>query len=222
VNPDGTQNNTASGALIGGAAGAITGAAIGGRHGGPDALFGAVAGVIAGSLIGNAVDRDQQARLQAQAPATYVRVSQQQPLAIPDVKALARAGVSEDVIISQLASTHSGFRLSSGDIIDLRNSGVTDKVINFMIGTANDPNTIVAGSSTVAVVTDGPPAPPIENVAVPPAPGYIWIGGNWVWNGRWVWVGGHWAYPPHPNVVWVPGYWVRGPHGWYRTEGYWR
>ena len=30
-NPDGTQNNTASGALIGGAMGAITGAAIGGR-----------------------------------------------------------------------------------------------------------------------------------------------------------------------------------------------
>ncbi|MEK7707680.1 MAG: hypothetical protein AAB380_06765, partial [Verrucomicrobiota bacterium] len=30
VNPDGTQNNTAGGALIGGAMGALTGAAIGG------------------------------------------------------------------------------------------------------------------------------------------------------------------------------------------------
>ena len=44
VNPDGTQNNTATGALVGGAFGALTGAAIGGCHGGPDALFGAAAG----------------------------------------------------------------------------------------------------------------------------------------------------------------------------------
>jgi hypothetical protein len=42
VNPNGTQNNTGTGALIGGALGAITGAAIGGsRHGGGDALIGA-------------------------------------------------------------------------------------------------------------------------------------------------------------------------------------
>jgi len=43
--PDGTQNNTGSGALIGGVFGALTGAAIGGRnHGGQDALIGAAAG----------------------------------------------------------------------------------------------------------------------------------------------------------------------------------
>ena len=222
VNPDGTQNNTASGALIGGAVGAITGAAIGGRHGGADALFGAAAGVVAGSLIGNAVDHDQQARLQAQAPVTYVRVSQQQPLTTSDVKALAKAGVSEDVIITQIVSTHSGFRLSSTDIIDLRDSGVSYKVINFMINTANDPAAVFGGSPATVVVNDGPPAPLVENVAVAPAPGYIWIGGEWVWNGRWVWVSGHWANPPRANVVWIPGYWVRGSHGWYRTEGYWR
>ena len=95
-NPDGTQNNTGSGALIGGAMGAITGAAIGGpRHGGEGALIGAAAGVIAGGLVGNSMDQEQQARLRAQAPQTYVRVDQGQPLGVADVKALAQAGISE-------------------------------------------------------------------------------------------------------------------------------
>ena len=45
VNPNGTQNNTGTGALIGGAIGALAGAAGGGRHAGQRALFGAAVGV---------------------------------------------------------------------------------------------------------------------------------------------------------------------------------
>src|SRR5690242_15125264 len=110
VNPDGTQNNTGSGALIGGAFGALTGAAIGGsRHGGEDALIGAAAGALAGGLIGNAADREQEARLRAQAPQTYARVEQGSPLSIPDVKALAKSGISDDVIINQINISHTVF-----------------------------------------------------------------------------------------------------------------
>src|ERR1700742_686380 len=78
VNPDGTQNNTGSGVLIGGAVGALTGAAIGGRsHGGPDALIGAAAGALAGGLIGNGADRERDARMNAMAtPPGYVAVEQ--------------------------------------------------------------------------------------------------------------------------------------------------
>jgi outer membrane lipoprotein SlyB len=224
VNPDGSPDNTGSGALIGGALGAITGAAIGGgRHGGTDALFGAAAGAIAGGLIGHSMDQQQQAQLQSQAPETYVRVSQQQPLTTADIKALVKAGVSEDVVINQISSTHTGFRLSSADIIDLRDAGVSDKIINYMINTATDPAAIVSGSPAAVVVNDAPPPAPVETITLAqPGPDYIWVGGEWVWNGRWVWVGGHWAYPPHAHGVWVSGYWVKGPHGWYRTEGYWR
>ena len=221
VNPDGTQNNTGSGALIGGAFGALAGAALGGRNGGAGALIGAASGVFAGALIGSAMDHDQAERLQAEAPATYVRINQQQPLSVADVEALVRAGVTEDLIISQIANTHSGFRLSSTDIIGLRDSGVSDRIINVMINTASDPYAIVSGSPATVVV-DAPPPPPADVVMAAPGPDYVWVGGNWVWNGRWVWVGGHWAYPPHPHGVWVEAQWVHGPHGWYRTEGYWR
>src|ERR1700722_11481744 len=86
-NPDGTQNNTAGGALIGGVVGAITGAAIGGpRNGGAGALIGAAAGAIGGGVIGNSMDQEQNARLREQAPQTYVKVDQGQPLSVADVK----------------------------------------------------------------------------------------------------------------------------------------
>jgi outer membrane lipoprotein SlyB len=224
VNPDGTSDNTAGGALTGGAIGAITGAAIGGpRNGGAGALIGAAAGVIAGGLIGHSIDQDQQMRLREEAPQTYVRVDQGQPLSVADVKALAKAGISEDVIINQIKSSHTVFHLSVADIIDLRDAGVSDKVVNFMINTpsAVGASTEVTWPATV-VVSQPPPPPPVETAVVAPGPDYIWIGGEWIWNGGWVWVGGHWGYPPYPQAVWVRGYWWQSPRGWRHAPGHWR
>jgi outer membrane lipoprotein SlyB len=221
--PNGETNNTASGALIGGGAGAMTGAAIGGpRHNaGPDALIGAAAGAIAGGIIGNVMDQQQAAALRAQAPQTYVRVQEGQPLTLADVKAMAAARVSDDVIINQIRGSQTVFHLGSSDIIDLHNSGVSDNVINFMISTpsqvVNDSN-VPAGS----VVAQAPPPPLAQTVVVAPGPGYIWVGGEWIWNSGWVWRAGYWAYPPYAHAVWVPAYWHRGPHGWYCRPGHWR
>jgi outer membrane lipoprotein SlyB len=220
--PNGEPNNTGTGALIGAGAGALMGAAIGGpRNGGAGALIGAAAGALAGGAIGNSMDQEQAAELRAQAPQTYVRVQQGQPLSISDIKALAEANVSDDVIISQIRNSHTVFHLSTSDIIDLHNAGVSEIVINFMI---NTPSTVgdTSTEQTTTVVMEEPPPPLAETVVVAPGPGYVWIGGDWVWNGRWVWVAGHWGYPPYPYAVWVPDYWGRGPHGWYRRPGHWR
>ena len=216
VDPNGQQNNTGTGALIGGALGAITGAAIGGpRHGGEGALIGAAAGLIAGGAIGNSMDQQQQAELRAQSPQTYVRVVQGQPLGIADVKAMAKAGVSDDVIIAQIQGSHTAFHLSAADIIDLHNSGVSDRVVNFMQNSGD------TAPSTTTVVSDAPPAPLPETVVVErPGPGYAWVDGEWVWNGRWFWRAGYWAY--HPGGIWVEGGWHRGPRGWYHEPGRWR
>src|ERR1039457_4553673 len=122
VNPDGSTNNTGTGALIGAAAGAL-----------------------AGGLFGNAADREQEARLKAQYPQTYERVDQGSPLSVADVKALAKAGISEDVIVSQIKSSRTVFHLTAADIIDLREAGVSDKVVNYMI---NTPSTVGATAET--------------------------------------------------------------------------
>jgi outer membrane lipoprotein SlyB len=224
--PNGEPNNTGTGALTGAAIGAASGSIIGGRNAGAGALIGGAIGAITGGLIGNSMDQEQQARLRAQAPETYVRVDQGQPLATADVKALAQAKVSDDVIISQIRNSRTVYHLSAADIIDLRNSGVSETVIDFMI---NTPGTIggtaefAPASQTGTVVVSQPPPPaPAETVTVASSPDYVWIGGEWIWNGRWVWVAGHWGYPPYPHAVWVRGNWIHGPYGWRRVPGYWR
>src|ERR1051325_7774390 len=98
------------------------------------------------------MDQEEQERLRAEAPQTYVRVEQAQPLAVADVKALAKAGLSDDVILSQIQNTRSVYHLSVDDIIDLRNSGVSDKVIQYMI---NSPG--AAASAPPEVVPQPPP-----------------------------------------------------------------
>ena len=50
-----------------------------------------------------------------------------------DVIALSNAGVSDNVIIDQIKTTHSYFQLSTQDIVDLANAGVSDRVMSAMI-----------------------------------------------------------------------------------------
>jgi hypothetical protein len=191
-------NNTASGAPSGGASGPI-----------------------AGGDSGNSIDQEQAEELHADAPATYAHLRQNQPLTVTDVKALSRARVSDDIIISQIQNSRTVYHLSPQDIIDMHAAGVSDRVVNFMITTVNGPP---APPPTTIVYSDDPPPPQDEVVVAPPGPGYFWISGEWQWNGvGWAWIGGHWAYPPRPNAVWVRGYWYRGPvGGWRHAPGHWR
>jgi outer membrane lipoprotein SlyB len=222
--PNGEPNNTGSGALAGGAIGAASGAIIGGRNAGAGALIGGAIGAITGGLIGNSMDQQQREYLREQAPQTYVRVQQNQPLAVADVKALAQAKVSDDLIISQIRASHTVYHLSTADIIDLRNSGVSENVIDFMI---NTPSTIggtseVAPQASTTVVSASPPPAPVDTVVAAPGPNYVWVDGEWIWNGGWVWRAGYWAYPPYPHAIWVRGGWWHDYRGWHRAPGRWR
>ena len=218
--PYGTPDRTATGALTGGAIGVASGALLGGRHAGPAALLGGVLGAVAGGLIGHSMDQEAQARLREQAPQTYTRLDQGQPLNLADVKALAEAKVSDEVIISQIRNSRTVFHLSSADIIDLKNSGVDENVIDFMINTSTSMAGVAQASQ--AFVAETPPPAPVETTVVAPGPGYVWVGGEWVWNGGWVWMAGHWMVPPYPHAIWIHGGWERGPHGYRRVLGHWR
>jgi hypothetical protein len=55
------------------------------------------------------------------------------------VKALAKAGLSDEVILSQIRNTQAVYHLTAAEIIDLKNSGVSEKVIDCMINTASAP-----------------------------------------------------------------------------------
>lgn len=134
---DGEVDRTATGALTGGALGATTGAIIGHQSGevGEGMLIGGALGAIAGGLIGNSMDKTERDRLAQQNPDTLRRVEQGQPLTLADVRALSKAGVSDDIIISQIRNTRAAYRLVTNEIIELKEAGVSDKVIDFMINT---------------------------------------------------------------------------------------
>jgi outer membrane lipoprotein SlyB len=201
--PQGRPDYTGSGALAGGATGAVIGS-MAGR--GPGAVVGGAVGAIVGGLIGHGLDQEQEAQLRAQAPQTMQRVEQGQPLTVPDVKALVSAGISDDLIISQIRNSRTVYRLSTSDIIDLKNSGTSERVIDFMINTPTQiPSTEVAG-----VAGRVPPAPQPETIVVAPGPDYVWVGGAWFWMGNgWAWHRGYWHRPLYPY-----GYGHRHGHRW--------
>ncbi len=75
-------------------------------------------------------------------------------------------------------------------LIDLKNAGVSQRVIAYMINTRT------------TVVAQAPPVPPAETVVVAPGPDYVWVERQWTWSGRsWVWIGGHCVLPPRPDAV---------------------
>jgi len=59
------------------------------------------------------------------------------PMTTAEVKELVKAKLSDEVIISQIRSSRTVFHLKTAEIIELRDSGVSEAVINFMINTAN-------------------------------------------------------------------------------------
>jgi hypothetical protein len=158
-------------------------------------------------------------RAQAQAP----------PPSVADIKVLAKAGISEEVILSQIRNSHAVYRLSTAEILDLKDSGVSQKVIDFMINTAGgSPMSPPVFSSPPpppvgAVEGSEPPPPIVEQVIVSPGPDYVWISGYWAWHHHhWEWVRGRWDLPPRRGAIWISGRWEQ--HGgrviW--IDGYWR
>ena len=194
MSPSGRPDYTASGALAGGAAGAMAGSM--GRHPGPAPLIGAAVGAVIGGLIGHGMDQAQETQLRAQAPQTLQRVEQSQPLTVADIKALSKAGVSDDLIISQIRNSRTVYHFSTGGIVDLKNAGVSERVIDFML---NTPTQIQSGE-VAGVVGAPPPAPMPEQVLIAPGPDYLWVGGAWLWYGdRWAWHPGYWHRPMYPR-----------------------
>ena len=126
------ESKAGTGAIAGAGAGALAGGLIGGGTG---ALIGGAVGATTGAVIGAALDASDRDKLQENSPQTLQRIDNRQQLSIKDIEALAENGIGDDVIISQIQTTNSVFHLTSDEIIDLKNHGVSEKVIEYMIQT---------------------------------------------------------------------------------------
>jgi hypothetical protein len=190
MSPDGRPDYTASGALAGGATGAILGSMTRNHEAG--ALVGGAVGAVVGGIIGHGMDEAQEAQLRAQAPQTLQRIEQGYPLTVLDVKALVSAGIGDDLIISQIRNSRTVYRLSTADILDLKNAGASDVVIDYMINTP----THVQSATVAGEVGSVPPAPLPETLVPCPGPGYVWVTGTWLWQAdHWGWRKGYWHRP---------------------------
>ena len=161
VAPNGTPDNTGTGALIGGAFGALIGAAADRGHPGAGALIGAAAGIITGAIAGHIADQinaQQRAQLQQQSPQTLQTiqhndqiVQQQQqatatppsgqpapaaeaptPLTVDDIKALAAAGVNNDYIIQEIGDSKAVYSPADIAAAQQANPPVNQAVIDCM------------------------------------------------------------------------------------------
>lgn len=90
-----------------------------------------------GALIGASLDDNDRDNMQRQSPRTLKKIDNGEQLSTDDIKKMAKAGLSDNVIIDQIHWARSTFFLSTADIIDLKNSGVSQKVIDAMIQTGN-------------------------------------------------------------------------------------
>jgi len=163
-------SHTENGALAGGGIGAATGAIIGGAtgHAGGGALIGAGVGALTGGLIGDAADKSEQRAAAA---------AQARQLGLTDVAQMSQQHISDAVIVGQIRSTGSVYRLSPTDIVWLKQNGVSDYVINEMQATAyRYPHRVYTAAPVYG-----------EEVYVvdPPPPVGVGVGVTYVGRGRW-------------------------------------
>ncbi len=126
----GCESKAGTGAIVGGVVGAGTGALIGGA---PGAAIGAGAGIVGGAVVGAALDSSDRNRIEQRSPDTMRRYDRNQKLNLNDIKSLSQSGISNDKIIGMIQQTNSHYNLTTSQVIELKNAGVSQKVIDYMI-----------------------------------------------------------------------------------------
>lgn len=124
--------NTQTGGTIGGLGGAAMGALAGAERGKSleGAAIGAVAGTLLGGTLGNQIDRDI-ARDDSFRQASFQEAASH-AVTIDSVAELVASGLSDDVIAEHIRANGVLQRWTAQDLIQLKQRGVSDRVINAM------------------------------------------------------------------------------------------
>lgn len=79
------------------------------------------------------MDNPTEAQATMRPPQTDAAAPREQDLSFADIKALAKAEVADDIIISEINNTRSTFSLTAQAIIGLKNDGVSERVITYLM-----------------------------------------------------------------------------------------
>ena len=124
-----SKTRAVEGAVVGGGVGALAGGIIGHQsgHGAEGAGIGLAAGALTGTLVGSQIDKPQ-----AQTASAAAASSGQ--MSVQDVVDLVKQGLSDDAVVAQIRATGSLFNLSAAQTSNLKQQGVSQKVIDAMLG----------------------------------------------------------------------------------------
>jgi hypothetical protein len=87
-------------------------------------------------VIGYPLDEDDRKKLEEIAPETLRKIDHGEGLSTQDIVTLSRAEIHDRIIVSQIENTGTIFQLSSSDILYLKDNGVSQNVIDFMLRTS--------------------------------------------------------------------------------------
>jgi len=160
-------------------------------------------------------------------------------VSVADIKALTKAGLSEEVILSQIQTAHATFNLSTAEIIELKDAGVSQRIIDVIINAPSTATLPAQASNSVPLLqsTSSSPAPmpppgqvitvvQTPLVSAPPqiqevpvgtsAPGIIHEAIPPSPDSCFIWVSGSWTWR-HTRLgygfwEWRPGHWKRPPY----------
>jgi hypothetical protein len=130
----GCENKAETGALVGAGVGMGAGALISPTPAG--VLIGGAVGAVGGALIGAAMDSSDRQTMQRESPRTMNKIDRGEQLSMRDIEKMSQAGISDDKIIGAIHSTGSVYHLSARDVQELKDYGVSQRVIDFMLQTA--------------------------------------------------------------------------------------
>jgi hypothetical protein len=163
--------NTHGGAAVGGLTGAAMGALAGSERGKSleGAAIGAAAGSLIGGTIGNQIDQDI-AHEDAIRRASFQEAAAH-AVTIDTVSQMVANGLSDDVIVSHIRANGTLQRLSTQDLIELKQRGISDRVINAM----QQAPLVTEAQQAVNVA----PYPVIVREPVYPTPPVFFVGPRW-------------------------------------------
>jgi uncharacterized protein YcfJ len=146
------------GAALGGVTGGLAGAALGDNSG--NAVGGAVLGTAVGALTGAAIGDSMDAEVERRQAIAASHQQMVNAVTTADVMTMTASGLGEDVIVNNIRTNGVRGSLTPGDIIELHDNGVSEKVINAMQQQASR-------QTVPPAVVSGPPVIIEESYVVP-------------------------------------------------------
>lgn len=124
----GCQPKTNSGSITG-----AFGTSVGEISGGKGSLAAGTSGTTV--LLGSALDEQDRKIMEESSPRTIDRMEKGDPLTVNDIIKLHENGVSDETIVRYIRQTKTSYNLNQTQIRRMQNSGVSQRVIDYLLET---------------------------------------------------------------------------------------